>query len=47
MARKTKVAEKSVPLETWRQADETLRLPAIVPPVPYPIETLGTRVSIG
>ncbi|MEK7878165.1 MAG: molybdopterin cofactor-binding domain-containing protein [Pseudomonadota bacterium] len=44
MARKTKVAEKRIPLETWREIDETLRLPAIVPPVTYPIETLVPEV---
>ena len=44
MARKTKVAEKKIPLKTWLEADETLRLPAIVPPVTYPIETLVPEV---
>ncbi len=44
MAKKTKVAEKKIPLKTWLEADETLRLPAIVPPVTYPIETLVPEV---
>ena len=44
MARKTKVAETQTPLKTWREADETLRLPAIVPPATYPIETLVPEV---
>ena len=44
MAKKTKVAEKNIPRETWRELDETLRLPAIVPPVTYPIETLVPEV---
>src|SRR3990167_4243747 len=44
MARKTKVAEKKISLEAWRETDETLRLPAIIPPVTYPIETLVPEV---
>src|SRR3972149_3950062 len=44
MARKTKVAEKKISLDAWREVDETLRLPAIIPPVTYPIETLVPEV---
>ncbi len=44
MARKTKVADKAVPRVTIRTAVETLRLPAIVPPVEYPLETLIPQV---
>ena len=42
MPGKKKVAEKQRqrPLETPRIADEVARLPAVVPPVAYPIETL-------
>src|SRR5450759_3549806 len=40
MDKNTRVAETRDPLEMLREADETLRLPAIVPPVTYPIETL-------
>ncbi len=46
MAAKTKVAEKRAPLETVREADENLRLPAIVPPVTYPLETLVPQVRL-
>src|SRR3989337_1140365 len=42
--KKTRIAEKAIPLETWRETDETLRLPAITPPVTYPIETLVPEV---
>jgi hypothetical protein len=41
---KTIVAERSVTLEAPREVDETLRLPAITPPVTYPIETLVPKV---
>ena len=44
MENKTKVAEKKISLEAWRETDETLRLPAITPPVTYPIETLVPEV---
>ncbi len=44
MDKNTKVAEQKIPLETWRETDATLRLPAIIPPVPYPIETLVPEV---
>ena len=41
----TKVAEKLVQLETPGESDETLRLPAIRPPVTYPLETLVPQAS--
>ncbi len=41
---KTIVAERSGTLEAPREVDETLRLPAITPPVTYPIETLVPKV---
>jgi len=40
MDKKTRAAEKSTALETLREADVALRLPAMAPPVAYPIETL-------
>ena len=44
MATQFKVAEKRSLLETFREADESLRLPAIAPPVTYPLETLVPQV---
>ncbi|MBI1988270.1 MAG: molybdopterin-dependent oxidoreductase [Betaproteobacteria bacterium] len=44
MAKKIKIAEKKISLDAWREVDETLRLPAIIPPVTYPIETLVPEV---
>ena len=44
MARKTKTAETRVPLETPQEAYRALRLPALTPPVTYPIETLVPQV---
>ena len=44
MASQFKVAEKRSLLETFREADESLRLPAIAPPVTYPLETLVPQV---
>ena len=46
MPGKKKVAEKQRqrPLETLRTAEEIARLPAVVPPVAYPIETLVPEV---
>ncbi len=40
MDKKTRTADKSAALETLREADIALRLPAMTPPVTYPIETL-------
>ena len=46
MTDKVKVAEKKTPvgLDTLREADETLRLPAVTPAVTYPLETLVPQV---
>jgi CO/xanthine dehydrogenase Mo-binding subunit len=40
MNKKTRTADKSAAPETLREADIALRLPAMTPPVTYPIETL-------
>ena len=46
MARKSKVAEQRTPLVAPEEMERTLRLPAVVPPVPYPIETLVPQVRL-
>ena len=44
MDKKTKVADSRAPLQMFREMDQTLRLPALVPPVKYPLETLVPQV---
>ncbi len=46
MAGKTETAQKTntPPIDLTRGMDESLRLPAVMPPLPYPIETLVPKV---
>ncbi|MBI4520354.1 MAG: hypothetical protein HY701_05930 [Gemmatimonadetes bacterium] len=44
MEKKTTVADKTARLETLEDTEEALRVPAIRPPVTYPLETLVPEV---